>query len=138
MAPLQALLDAQAGELRDALGELTIAKADAAAAKARADTLAAQVEREVMDRRTLQSQGDAIRDQLAAVQDRARRSPRDRHDRARHARGGRGTGARSTTPARQAAGPSPAPLVASLVGPRSLTFPNMPASPQGGLRNPRT
>lgn len=68
VAPLQALLDAQAGELRDALGELTIAKADAAAAKARADTLAAQVEREVMDRRTLQAQGDDLRDQLHATQ----------------------------------------------------------------------
>lgn len=68
VAPLQALLDAQAGELRDAQGELTIAKADAAAAKARADTLAAQVEREVTDRRTLQGQADALRDQLASVQ----------------------------------------------------------------------
>lgn len=68
VAPLQALLDAQAGELRDAQGELTITKADAAAAKARADTLADQVEREVMDRRTLQGQADALRDQLAAAQ----------------------------------------------------------------------
>jgi len=75
VAPLQAILEAQAADLQNARttldatrGALADAQADAAAAKARAETLAAQVEREVADRRTLQGQADALRDQLASAQ----------------------------------------------------------------------
>lgn len=82
LAPLQAVLEAQAAELQSARtaldairGDLADAQAEAAAAQARADTLAseaqnlrAQVEREVADRRTLQGQADALRDQLATAQ----------------------------------------------------------------------
>ena len=75
LAPLQAVLEAQAAELQvarttlDAIrGDLADAQADAAAAKARADTLAAHVEREVRDRRALQGQSDTLRVELAAAQ----------------------------------------------------------------------
>lgn len=82
VAPLQAVLEAQAAELQAARttldttrGALADAQAQAAAANARADTLTseaqnlrAQIDREVIDRRTLQGQADALRDQLASAQ----------------------------------------------------------------------
>lgn len=82
VAPLQAVLDAQAGELREvraaldtARADLAAAQADAAAQRAKGDALDGQVhdlratvERETADRRELQRQADQIRADLRQVE----------------------------------------------------------------------
>jgi chromosome segregation ATPase len=77
VAPLQAVIETLAGELRaaresnDALRErIANAQAESAQLKGKADALEAALDREVADRRTLQQQVDHVRRERLAAQER--------------------------------------------------------------------
>lgn len=77
VAPLQTVIETLAGELRtardsnDALREqLANAQAESAELKGRAEALQAALDREVVDRRTLQQQMDHVRRERQAAQER--------------------------------------------------------------------